>query len=195
VTYGRAAGIVVFYVAWAGVAFGGAEPSRDDVVRALMQRSRLLDDVQFQLPVEIYRLYLTERAAEPEKAPTAFIIEQGRYGVTLDKKNQPSLRVELSVDVLDPAGGREVPVLSAALAWDEVTVNGQASRLAEKDRWLQLMPDKAGVYSIAAAAKLGRAWADKARIVLAAAPSVRTVAKFDAPGKWRITAGGAMRVL
>ena len=192
---GRAVSIVVVCLAWAGAAFGGAGPSRDDFVRALMQRSRLIDDVQFQLPVEIYRLYLAERAEASEKAPAAFIIEQGRYGVTLDEKNRPSLRVELSVRVLDPAECREIPVLSAALAWDEVTVNGQASKLAEKDGWLQLMPDKAGVYSIAAAAKLGRTWVDKARIVLAATPSVRTVAKFDAPGKWRVSAGGSARAL
>ena len=188
---GRAIGIVVLYIAWAGAAFGAPDPSRDDVVRALMQRSRLIDDVQFQLPVEIYRRYLAETAARPAKPPTAFIIEQGRYGVTLGDKNHPSLRVELSVRVLDSNQCREIPVLRASLAWDKITLNGQASKLGEKDGWLQLMPDKAGVYSIVADVKLGQAWADKARITLAASPSVRTIAKFDAPGTWRVSAGGS----
>lgn len=190
-TQGRAIGIVVLYIAWAGAAFGGSEPSRDDVVRALMQRSRLIEDVQFQLPIEIYRRYLAETEARPEKPPIGFIIEQGRYGVTLNEKNELSLRVELSVRVLDANRCREIPVLSAALAWDKVTLNGLVSKLGEKDGWLQLMPDKAGVYSIFADVKLGRAWADKARITLAASPSVRTIAKFDAPGTWRVSAGGS----
>ena len=130
----RAVSVVVLCLAWAGAAFGEPQPSREDFVRALMQRSRIVDDVRFQLPVEIYRLYLIEQAARPQPAPVAYIIERGLYGVTLDANSQPIMRVELSIRVLDPPRCREIPILSTALAWDGITVNGRSIKvLSQKD--------------------------------------------------------------
>jgi autotransporter-associated beta strand protein len=156
-----------------------------------MQRSRIVDDVRFQLPVEIYRLYLIEQAAKPQPAPVAYILERGLYGVTLDANSRPIMRVELSIRVLDGPRCREIPVLSAALAWDAVTVNGKPGGLAAKAGWLALMPDKPGVYELTATAKLGRQWADQARVALDAPRSVRTGVKFDAAGVWHVSAAGS----
>jgi autotransporter-associated beta strand protein len=156
-----------------------------------MQQSRIVEDARFQLPVEIYRLFLIEQAGKPQPAPVSHIIERGIYGVTLDANSRPVMRAELSVRVFDPARCREIPILSTALAWDAATVNGKPGSLAAKPGWLVLMPDKPGVYELAATAKLGRQWAKQARVALDVTRSVRTGAKFDAAGDWHISAVGS----
>ena len=187
----RAASVVLLCLAWAGAAFGEPQPSREDFARALIQQSPIVDDVGFQLPVEVYRRYLMEQATRPQPAPVAYIIERGLYGVTLDANSRPVMRAELSIRVLDPPRCRQIRVLSTALAWEAVTVNAKPGKLAAKNGWLSLMPDKPGVYELAATAKLGRKWAKEARVALDAPRSVRTGVKFDSAGAWHVSAAGS----
>lgn len=171
---------------------------RDDAVRAMLDRSRLLEDVAFEIPVGLYRRYLRQ-LREPVALPVSHIAESATYHLTVDKGR--TLRVELCLRVFDPAKCRNLPVLSADRAWEDLSVNGKQVNLAIKEGWFRFTPAAAGLYTLTARAKTDES--DSSRLastgLLASASrshggtlrlgiwaTVRTFVVFDSPGAWQV---------
>jgi len=68
----------------AGAGVSAAPPGREAVVQALIDRSRFLEDTQFQVPLPLYRRYLHETVpGYREPAPVTYILDGARYHFAL----------------------------------------------------------------------------------------------------------------
>ncbi|MCG3178706.1 MAG: hypothetical protein BIFFINMI_01035 [Phycisphaerae bacterium] len=164
-----------------------AEPARRDVVDALLARSRLLGDARFQIPVGIYRQYLieTQQAAPP---PADLILPAARYDLSVDKDRAVRLAVRIDLLVLDADKAAWLGLLDAAVAWDEVKIDGQPAVMPAHLGLLRLAPQKAGAHVLTASARLPRSAAAGGRLALAIPSSVQTAVAFDSPGAWAVSA-------
>ncbi|MBS3735316.1 MAG: hypothetical protein KGY99_10405, partial [Phycisphaerae bacterium] len=97
--------------------------------------------------------------------------------------------VRLRVRVLDPAAGRDLAVLTEALRWREVAVNGEASDLGADEGWYRFSAPEAGVYEITARAALVDCGPQRGRAEWAIPRTVRTLVTVRSPRRWRVTAG------
>ncbi|MBS3735524.1 MAG: hypothetical protein KGY99_11500, partial [Phycisphaerae bacterium] len=164
----------------AGPAASAAAPSRQEIIDALIRRSRLLGDARFAIPHSLYARYVraTHGPGEPAPPPVGVIAERGRYAITADAE-APDAAVELSVRlrvrVLDPGAGRDLAVLTEALRWREVAVNGEASDLGADEGWYRFTPPEAGVYEITARAALVDCGPQRGRAEWAIPRTVRTL--------------------
>ena len=168
-------------------------PGREEIVRALLQRSRFLEDAAFAVPIEFYRQYLRDKAGEQTPGPSApveMIAEEGSYQLTVSKDRQVTLQASLRVRIFDPTKCRNLPVLTAALAWEKITVNGKEAQLATVDKHLRFTPDKEGEFLISAQVELRTADPDGKTISLTIPRTVRTLARFDSPLEWEVQAPG-----
>ncbi|HUT59487.1 MAG TPA: secretin N-terminal domain-containing protein [Phycisphaerae bacterium] len=172
-------------------AFAAEPVDRDAVVRALLERSRLLADARFVVPVGVYSEYLRATGAEAPpraKAPVPCIAETGEYRLAVDADGAAVLKVELRLNIFDPAGARNLPVLSGRLAWADVQVNGKTAKLATVDGRLRFTPDASGAYTLTAEAPLEKMPRFGRTVNLDVFKTVRTSVAFDSPGAWQISA-------
>jgi len=171
----------------------GEKPTRGQVVRSLLARSRLLEDVRFRVPVEAYRRYLREvlGIAPAAPPPVACVATDGRYHLTLDGAGTGDLAARVTYHVLHPRSAGDLPVLTAKRTWTNVTVNGKPASLATRNGWLRLRPRDVGPYVVAARTS----WrADPGRggtLAFDVARTTRTVLRFDSPSRWQVTADGS----
>ena len=177
---------------------GGARaqdaPQRVDVVEALLARSRLLDDVAFTVPVDLWRDYLREQAEAAgieEPSPVPFIVSEADYHLALQGDLDVRLTATVHVHVFRPADARSIAALSTQVAWQEVRVNDRPADLAAVDGLLRLTPDQPGELVVTATTRLSGTEA----IDLPIARSVRTFVRFDALGAYEFTAEGAAGAL
>lgn len=170
-----------------GEAPGDAVQSREAVIRELIARSRLLEDAHFRVARPVWEQYVREAIRPPEVVPPVpMIAEEGVYTLTVASDRKPLLEVALRLHVLDPDRCGSVPVLSAALAWDEVLVGGEAATLATKDGWLRFGAPTAGEHVISARIALREAPATGRSLDLAIPRTVRTLVRFESPDAWEL---------
>ena len=180
-------------MAWPGAAGAEGPVRRDAFVQALLDRSRLLEDVHFGVPVAVYRQFLRDRAGagpEPAAAPVPWIAESGTYQLTLAADNAATLTVEVALYAFDPRRSRALPLLSEKWIWREVTVNGKPAELPVRKGWLRFSPPAAGRYAVSAKAVAEPAANDTRAVGIDVPPTVRTLVRFDSPGAWRVEVAG-----
>ncbi len=177
---------------WA-LASAAERPGRDDVVRALLKRSRLLEDVRFTVPGSLYREYLRIASVGEAMfpAPVASIAGNGRYHLALDAAGRPALVATVALRVFKPRRCRNLPVLTAEWAWEKVAVNGAPASLAARKGWLRFTPRKAGRYVVSGQIGLSKGRADGGKVSFGIPRTVRTSLRFDSPGRWRVAVSGS----
>jgi len=186
--------LVVSFLAPLGLC---AQPiPRADIVRAMLERSRLLEDVRFDVPLELWKRYARETTpglAAPLPAPVAGIFEEATYGIAIAEDRTVTLTASLRLHVFDPARCRNMAVLSSQWAWEAVTVNGKAATLATVEKWLRFSPTDPGPYVLSAKTNLKRLPPAGRTLATAVPRTVRTVVTLDSPGAWELSTGADRR--
>jgi len=168
--------------------------SRGDAVRALLARSRMLEDVYFRVPVSLWRRYRESLAAGDARvsAPVAVVGQQAVYTLTAGAGRRPVLSAALTFRVFDPKGCRNLPVFDAARAWRKVTVNGKAAKLATTGGMIRFSPEAPGVYKLTARTSPAKVGPDGGRVALRIPRTVQTHVRFDSPRAWRVSCVGGV---
>ena len=144
-------------------AASGEETDRQAVVRALLDRSRLLADTHFSIPADLWRKYQVSIGAERGEVPSApvpFILELGQYRLAVAEDGGREVTATVRLHVIRPDQCVNVPVLSASMAWEKVAFDGKEATPATADGWLRLSPDRPGPIEVSATVKcaaVGRA--------------------------------------
>jgi len=96
----------------ATAAHAGEGPDRQAAVRALLARSRLLQDVRFEVPLEAWTAYRRAQAAGPEAppVPVSHVAAAGTYALDVAKG---TLTARLRLHVFDPSGCQGLPSRAA----------------------------------------------------------------------------------
>jgi len=174
---------------------GQGVADRAEIVRAMLERSRLLKDVQVEIPVAVWRRYLRDQAGPDvlgDPAPVAVIAERGMYQIDIDGQRRATLAASIRLRVFNPSQCRNLPVLSAARTWREITVNGTDAKLATHEGWLRFSPARPGVYDIVAQSPLPTAQKRRTNTIqLPARSTVRTLVAFDSVEPWEVAVPGA----
>ena len=181
------AALVLAAAAWA---WGGGA-GREAVVREMLERSRLLEDVQFKVPLPLWRRYVRETAAgAPARvpAPVPMIAEEGLYQLTVGADQAARLAVRLRLRVFDPHGFASAAVLSTRRAWEDVKVDGQPADLLMLDGWLRFVAVEPGLHEITASAPLKAGTDYGGSFELRIPRTVRTQVRVESPGAWGIAA-------
>ena len=164
------------------------QPDRAAMVQAMLDRSRLLDDVHFTVPIHTWRDYLRARdeaAGIVEPPPVASILSEAEYHVTIQADSSAILVATLRWHIFKPAECRNLPVLTAGMAWTKVTLNGQAAELATVDGWLRFTPTEPGPVVLSAEVPL-----KGSPLTLAIPQSIKTFVRVDAPGALEFALAG-----
>ncbi|MGB2823670.1 MAG: secretin N-terminal domain-containing protein, partial [Phycisphaerae bacterium] len=178
---------------WSAAALADERPGRDEVVRALLERSRLLQDVRFNIPGSLYREYLriTSGGEAMFPPPVASIAESGRYHLTLDEAGRPTLSATVALGVFKPRRCRNLPVLMAEWAWEKVAVNGAPATLVARKGWLRFTPKKAGRHVISGQIGLKDSRTNDGKVSFDIPATVMTSLRFDSPGLWQVAVSGS----
>jgi tetratricopeptide (TPR) repeat protein len=176
----------------ATVAVCAEQAERAAVVQELLARSRLLEDIHFRVPRALWEQYLQE-TFQPQKglpAPVAAVPEEGVYSLALPASRKPLLTATLRLRVLDPERSGNLPVFSAAWAWEDIQVNGQPAKLATVDGWLRLSPAAPGECVVTGRLPLREATPAGGSLRLEIPQLVRTFVGFDSPEAWEVAVDG-----
>ena len=164
-------------------------PDRGKMVQALLERSRLLEDAAFRVPRSLYTRFVRETVEGPQRAPAPPVVcirELGDYHLQLPAGPDAKLVATVRLRVLSALRSRDFRVLTDALSWKDVRVNGQPVSLPAVKGWLRFTPDAAGVYVITAETTLPVAKWKNRRIRLRVARTVRTLLRFDGDAAWEV---------
>lgn len=165
------------------------EQEQAAIVRLLLERSRLLEDAKFQVPLRFWEDYLRAAGLGPAvAAPVPCIAEDGVYDLAIDANGQGTLTASIQVRVFDPSLCRQLPVLSSAASWDEITVNKKPAKLPLVAGWQVLGADGPGLYVITAKAPLKPTGRESFSWALPAAKTVRTLVNVSSDSAWQVTA-------
>ena len=186
---------------WAATCY--AQPfDRQDVVEALLKRSRCLADVHFSVPQQLYRQYLRTLSdrAEDHPPPVDTIGSRGVYRLSVSADGQVTLAAEVRLLVLAPSGRPSVPVLPASLAWSDIRLaagdgNPPPAALATVKGWLCHAPRTPGRHVISARTRLKRLTGRSGSAELPIIPTVRTEVVFDSPRVFHVTANSGPTAL
>jgi len=186
---------------WAATCY--AQPlDRQDVVEALLKRSRCLADVHFSVPQRLYRQYLRALSDPPEDRPPPVdtIGSRGIYRLSVSADGQVTLAVEVRLLVLAPSGRRSVPVLPASLAWSDIRLAAVGKEpipaaLATINGWLCHTPRTPGRHVISARTMLKRLTRRSGSVELPIIPTVRTEVVFDSQQVFHVTANSGPTAL
>ena len=181
----------------ASATLSGEAEDREAMVRALLERSRLLQDTNFRVPRSVYEQYVREslQPAGVEAAPVPLIPEEGVYALSLPADRKPLLVATLRLRVFDAERCGALPVLSAAWAWEDLRLNGQPAELATLKGWLCFAPPGPGEYLLAARLPLKEVGVDGGSLDIAIPETVRTLVDFDSPGAWELAVADAAQRL
>lgn len=177
-------------------ATAGDQPSaRDALVRELIARavdSRVLDNVHFTVPITVWHEYVRQMTGEPpprDPAPVPMIASEAEYRLTVDVDHPTRVAATVHLHVFRPDECRNVPILSAKLAWEKVTVNDVPADLATADGWLRLSPAEPGEVVVTAQAALPQPF----QLDLPVVRTVRTFLGFDSEQAWEVSEAGDPR--
>ncbi len=196
-------GIVVVAFLSAGLLFAAVAPAqqadrRSEVVRALLQHERLMSGAHVEIPVSLYHQYLRDLNAPDRGRPEAtvpYIAESGTYYLAVGAEGQTTLKAEVRLRVFDPMRTRNLPVLSAKAAWEDLTVNDKPVKLATVGDWLRFTsspadgPLGAGLYTITAKLRLETTGSAGGMVILNVPETIKTFVVFDSPAVWEVQTG------
>jgi len=170
-------------------------PDRAAVVRELLSRSRLLEDIHFRVPVAVWERYAREKEAglATVPPPAAMIADKGVYHLRVPAERKPTLAVTLAFQVLSPDKVRNLPVLDGAYAWEKVTVDGRPAALPTMDRFLRYSPAAPGRHVVRAEAALRKVGRGGGEVALRIPRTVQTHVRFDSPGAWEVSCSSVHR--
>jgi len=180
----------------ATVALCAQRPHSNAVVSALLERSRLLQDIYFRIPLPLWRRYIRETAAGPGVAlppPVPMIAQEGLYHLSVPASRKPTLAATQRLRVFRPDQCANLPVLSSAWAWEDVRLNGEPAKLATACGWLRFSPTEPGEYVVSGRVALKEATADGGSLSLEVPKTVRTLVRFDSPEAWEVAVHNAAR--
>ncbi|MBN2583705.1 MAG: hypothetical protein JXL80_11620 [Planctomycetes bacterium] len=189
------AGAALIALAATSAAWADEAADREAIVRRLLERSQLLEDTHFTVPVEFYRQWLqrvAEEAGQGVLPPVDYVDELADYRLAVPAEGPPTLRVTRRLRVFRPQGCRNVPLVSAELSWSRVVVNGKAAELTPLDGWLCLSPTEPGLVEVVAELTLRSGNGDGGQATARVRPAVRNVLEFDSPQAWEVHATGAI---
>jgi len=172
--------------------------ARAEVVRMMLERSRLLEHTRFDVPSSVYEQYLVEtgrRQAEAPTAPTPWILEEAVYSLSLPEKGAATITARIQVRVFHANTNAFFRALPTQLAWKNVQVNEKDAELPTVVQWLVYTPPEPGLYTITAEAPVaaGDEWGGSLRMPIA--QTVRTRIAADSSRAWRVTEAGAPAAL
>ncbi|MGC9453645.1 MAG: hypothetical protein ACP5HU_02165 [Phycisphaerae bacterium] len=191
--------LVLAVVFTAAVAGGGemdseqSGMSRAGIVRAMLDRSRLLEDVHFTIPVNLWEVYLRETSAPAVAAPVPTVAAGSVYALEMPDDGPAGLTATIHYQVLDPSAAGSVPVLSAEHAWRDVRVNGEPTEMPVIDGWLSLLCEEPGEYVVTA--RMQPDWqtgTSENTLSLPVPATTTTVVTLDSPEAWVLSAAGAV---
>ncbi|HUU59080.1 MAG TPA: hypothetical protein VMZ50_06020, partial [Phycisphaerae bacterium] len=170
-------------------------PDRAAVVRELLSRSRLLEDIHFRVPVAVWERYAREKEAglATVPPPAAMIADKGVYHLRVPAERKPTLAVTLAFQVLSPDKVRNLPVLADDYAWEKVTVDGRPAALPTMDRFLRYSPAAPGRHVVRAEAALRKVGRGGGEVALRIPRTVQTHVRFDSPGAWEVSCSSVHR--
>ncbi|MBS3820767.1 MAG: hypothetical protein KGY81_03290 [Phycisphaerae bacterium] len=169
-----------------------ASANRPPWVRALLQRSRLLKNVHFQVPRGVYREFRRQQLDPSPSGPVGYIPAAATYELTIDSQGRTSADVTLTINVLDGHDAGSIAVLSDKLVWKDLTVRtaGGPARpidLATADGFLQYQPDREGVVELKARTdEFGRGNANGGQANWPVLPTVVTQVKVRSDAPWEV---------
>jgi tetratricopeptide (TPR) repeat protein len=165
-----------------------ASPDRQGIIGVILAR-RELENVKFQVPVDLFRDYLAARGgAAPSNVPVAMIAEDSRYHVTV-ADGGVTVDAKLTIRVLDHIGAMNLPILCSGMSWDNISVDGHAVKLGAAADWLVWSPPREGVFTITAKAPLGGPKTSEA-LGLPVFPTVQTKVEFDSDHAYQVQVSG-----
>ncbi|MFW6133328.1 MAG: hypothetical protein ACOC8F_05475 [Planctomycetota bacterium] len=173
-----------------------AEPTRREIIAAMLRRSRLLSDAHFEVPRAVYSQFIrqTRAPAEAPAAPVGVIAALGRYTIRTPDAGADGEAVDLfarvRLRVLDADKARNLAVLNRGMRWSDVRVNGEPAEIACQDGWYRLTAPAPGVYEVTARAALPECGLESGGVELAILRTVRTLVALRSPRRLRATAGG-----
>ncbi len=95
------------------------QPSEQNAAMvAAIQRGRLLENARFEVPISLYLGYLRSKDQPVLTAPVPYILQEGIWGLTVGADNKPALTARIQVQVFDPRGARNLPLLDTRIAWE-----------------------------------------------------------------------------
>jgi hypothetical protein len=200
--YRRAIIVAVLAISWAGelcaqtAPAAPAEPQRRRIVQALMDRSRLLEDVCFTVPRSVWSAYLRDG---PLRAlpPVGCVSELGAYRLTVSADGTIALTTEVQLNVLDSPTAGQTGVLSGAVAWSDVRLARRAGDkgvqidMPLRDGFLRYSPTQEGLHTILARAELGKLAGAAGTIELSVPQTVRTLVEFNSPQVFQVAVSGS----
>lgn len=151
----------------------------EDAVRALLERSHLLSDTYFEVPTAVIEQFLRENRRF-DQTPIPVIGEDARYELILTDGAPASLQVFMRIRVLEVLDYPEIPVLSAAYAWKDITLNGKPAAAALKGEWLTIAPLSVGVHELSAKVTLLPSMLEGNRLAMKIPRTSRTQVRFEA---------------
>jgi len=176
----------VFLIVVAGSMVSAETRDRDAIIRALIERSQLLEDTHFAVPKTLWKEYIRD-TVKNEPLPVGFILAEGQYSVFLpEDPADAKLSVRLSLHVFDPERCRKIPMLPERLVWRDVLLNGKPVKAVVSKEWLCFTFTEPGEYVLAAEASLARGDVVERPLVLDVPRSVRTLLRFESPDAWQI---------
>lgn len=182
---------LLLLLASAGMARGADPHALDPIIQGLVDRSRLLRDTHFRIPLSVYSQYLADKSQglPGPPAPVACILEEGFYDLKVAKDGQVQLHVSMRITGLAD-NPPPLAVLSSQMAWEDVRIDGKPAELAARDGWLWLQPSK-GRSSLTASAcllELDRRGGD---IDTPIARSVRTQVRLESTEAWELASANS----
>ena len=167
---------------------------RAAIVRALIERSQLLEDTRFTVPRAVWQQYLREQG-EAEPAPVGLIAAEGRYELAIAADHTATLTATVRLRVFDPGRCAGTRVLSAEWAWGDLRLNGERVELPIEGGWLSFSPAKAGLHVVTARADVPMASAAGGAVHIAIPRTVQTLLRVDSATAWHVSLEGASRGL
>ena len=193
----RLAPLIAFLVisAHAGSLCAQDAGDRDALIRKIINRSRLLEDVHFRLPRSVWRRFVLDSAKDDDPAPIPCIPSRGEYRLTISGDGQAALETEIHLHVLDHRSGA-IAVLPNSLAWSKITLavgDGKPAgfKPATKGKWLVMQASKPGLHIIRASASLKGYEASGGTLILPIIRTVQTAAALKSPLAFEVSAQGA----
>ena len=186
----KAAWAALILLSSAGVALCAEPIDRRAVVNELLKRSRLLDDVRFRVPLNLWKKRVRHTLLgipDVTPPPVPMIAEEALYEINVGKFPTTTLKATLRLTVFLPYACRNTPAFSAERAWDTVTVNGKAAKLATVDGFLRFSPAMPGEYVLVATSPL--IFYDDLK--LAVPRTVRTLVALDSDNAYEVRAEDA----
>lgn len=163
------------------------------VIRTLLARSRMLEDVNFRVPLRVWEDFLRDSLAPGggSAAPVPAIVEEGQYRLQVDPQGVGTLQVRLQVRFFDLVRCPRLGLLAGKLNWQSVSIDKKPASLPTVKDWLVLAPREPGVYVLTARADIKLPGKDSFSLALPAAPAVRTLLEFESDSAWEVSAAGA----